>query len=116
MPYKSRDKDLSSKRDIYARNRDFLSFLKDVPCHDCGGRFPSYVMDFDHVRGKKHRPLSQMVHYSVERIQEEVEKCDIVCSNCHRIRSHKNDVYGGPKFGHDKPDVNINYDWVSDVL
>jgi Zn finger protein HypA/HybF involved in hydrogenase expression len=62
-----------------------------TPCMDCGQRYPSYVMDFDHARGVKVAGVSQMVKYgyTIEQIQSEIEKCDIVCSNCHRERTHR---------------------------
>ena len=114
MPYKSRHQELACRRRIYADRRVFIDSLKDVPCHDCGGKYPPYVMDFDHVNGEKRRVLSRMAHYSPERILEEAAKCDVVCANCHRIRSHVNDVYQAPKFGHDFEPPPLNYDWVSD--
>lgn len=66
-----------------------LDALKDVPCADCGGRFPAICMDFDHVRGEKIANISVMVHQRVawELVLAEVEKCDVICSNCHRIRT-----------------------------
>jgi hypothetical protein len=42
-------------------------------------------MDFDHVRGEKLGCVPQMS--SVERILAEAAKCDVVCANCHRIRT-----------------------------
>lgn len=73
-----------------ARRRDFADFLntlKSVPCADCGGRFPVECMDFDHVRGSKVANISRMHGHARERVMEEVAKCDVVCSNCHRIRT-----------------------------
>lgn len=46
--------------------------------------------DFDHVRGKKRKNVGAMVNghnFSVEKIIEEIAKCDVVCSNCHRERT-----------------------------
>jgi hypothetical protein len=60
--------------------------LKDAPCMDCGGRFEPCQMDFDHVRGVKKAPVAKL--YRVEDILEEVSKCELVCANCHRVRSH----------------------------
>lgn len=68
--------------------RDFVKSEKDKPCVDCGLSFPWYVMDFDHVRGKKFnvsRSTAQM--RSIESIRKEISKCELVCSNCHRIRT-----------------------------
>ena len=73
------------------RRREFIDKLKDVPCVDCRVKYPSYVMDFDHVRGKKIVNVARMATsttYSFQKILDEVAKCDVVCSNCHRERTH----------------------------
>lgn len=58
-------------------------------CVDCGGKYPWYVLDFDHVRGKKVANIGQMLNYfSIDDILKEINKCDIVCSNCHRERTY----------------------------
>jgi hypothetical protein len=45
-------------------------------------------MDFDHVRGEKKFNIGPTAAAnSVKMILEEAKKCDIVCSNCHRIRT-----------------------------
>jgi hypothetical protein len=64
--------------------------LKTQPCTDCGQTFPECCMDFDHREGtEKAYNLGSMFahHYSKELIQVELDKCDLVCSNCHRIRT-----------------------------
>ena len=71
--------------------RKFLNVCKGVPCMDCGISYPPYVMDFDHrdptVKsfGLGPSPLSK----TLEEIKLEVAKCDVVCANCHRIRSYE---------------------------
>lgn len=59
------------------------------PCADCGGFFPAVAMDWDHVSGDKHLRVSLMCKedYSMERILAEIAKCELVCSNCHRVRT-----------------------------
>lgn len=69
--------------------RALLRKLKAVPCADCGGRFPSFVMEFDHVRGIKVQEVGQMYMYRLDRLLAEVEKCDVVCSNCHQVRTYQ---------------------------
>lgn len=64
-----------------------LAALKKGPCLDCGGYFPPECMDFDHVRGVKSKGVSQFRSHKIARLLEEVEKCDLLCSNCHRIRT-----------------------------
>jgi lysyl-tRNA synthetase class I len=50
-------------------------------------------MDFDHVRGRKHKNVSELIDsLSKKKIDEEIAKCEVVCSNCHRIRTHNRRV------------------------
>lgn len=60
--------------------------LKAAPCSDCSGNFPPVAMDFDHVRGEKLNNIGSMTSW--DRILVEVAKCDLVCANCHRLRTH----------------------------
>lgn len=71
--------------------RDMIREAKSVPCTDCGKPYPYYVMDLDHVRGKKLHDLSRMSSekQSIAAIKKELKKCDPVCANCHRIRTFK---------------------------
>ncbi len=68
--------------------------LKSQPCTDCGQCFPPCCMDFDHVIGSKTDNISRMIQqqYSLERVKEEIAKCELVCANCHRIRTRDNQV------------------------
>jgi len=68
---------------------DLLNGLRDVPCMDCGGRFAACAMDFDHRDPSRKRfTISRMVgRATTEAILDEVAKCDIVCANCHRLRT-----------------------------
>jgi hypothetical protein len=58
---------------------------------DCGGTFPTECMDLDHVRGDKIDNVSSLLARTapMEEVIAEVEKCDLVCANCHRIRTRK---------------------------
>lgn len=71
--------------------QDFVISKKHmVPCADCEVAYPFYVMDFDHVRGVKTSHMSKMIANgcSLEMLEEEIAKCEVVCSNCHRERTH----------------------------
>jgi hypothetical protein len=77
------------RRRRQAENWRKIAGLKTVPCADCGGKFPYFVMDFDHRDGEeKLGNISAMVAgWTWKRILAEVAKCDVVCANCHRIRT-----------------------------
>ena len=62
------------------------------PCADCGGSFPTCAMDFDHRPGEtKFMMVTSLVrqHHPISRVIEEMAKCDVVCANCHRIRTRQ---------------------------
>ena len=61
-------------------------------CSDCGQTFPQCVYDFHHTEedrnNKKDKTIGHMTHdcrpWKV--IKEEVDKCVLLCANCHRLR------------------------------
>ena len=74
------------------RIRQVANAAKDVPCMDCGVRYPLCATDFDHVRGKKLFGLNDATSHSLQKVKDEIAKCDVVCANCHRIRTTKRDL------------------------
>ncbi len=90
MSYKDVEKRRAYRRKIYKENKEAFNKLKDVPCKDCNQNFPHYVMDFDHARGIKKVSIGHLGQGkpSARYAQEELEKCDVVCANCHKIRTH----------------------------
>ena len=69
---------------------DILDQLRSVPCADCGGVFAQCSMDFDHRDpATKARVVTRMIQGSLDRMLAEVAKCDIVCANCHRLRTYE---------------------------
>lgn len=79
-----RQKDFDRRAEIKA----YVDELKKSPCADCGQCFPPVCMDFDHV-GPKQRGIAHMVSgaYRLSLIIEELKNCELVCANCHRIRT-----------------------------
>jgi hypothetical protein len=71
----------------YEINDRIIRSAKNRPCADCGNSYPYYVMDFDHVHGDKKFTIGDKRKGSTERIVAEIEKCEVVCANCHRIRT-----------------------------
>lgn len=72
------------------RNKKVVRRAKQRACADCGGDFPPHVMDFDHVRGVKLGNIAALKTFATTAmLLAEIAKCDVVCSNCHRIRTHQ---------------------------
>jgi 5-methylcytosine-specific restriction endonuclease McrA len=55
-------------------------------CADCGYRFHHSALQFDHLRDKRFN-ISGNINLAWSRILEEVEKCEVVCANCHMMRT-----------------------------
>lgn len=72
------------------RNSEIIREYKSRPCANCGIQYPYYVMDFDHRAGEaKVINLANASRLTRPKILEEIAKCDVVCSNCHRERTHR---------------------------
>lgn len=83
------DKCLVNHRNAFCRYRAFITqFKTGKPCTDCKNIFPPECMDFDHIRGKKKFSIGSGMR-SRALILEEIAKCELVCANCHRIRTKK---------------------------
>ncbi|MBS4102780.1 hypothetical protein [Tsukamurella paurometabola] len=73
------------------RNREYVDrWLATHPCVDCG-EADRVCLEFDHVRGAKTKPVSELAagSYSLARIQREIDKCEVRCCNCHRKITHR---------------------------
>lgn len=73
--------------------RQMVRDRKSIPCMDCGLEYPYYAMHFDHVDPSvKVDTISRIVNSgNLKLLGEELQKCEVVCANCHAERTH------GPK-------------------
>lgn len=64
--------------------------MKLNPCTDCGNEFHPVCMDFDHVKGEKKFNISKAAQLPIttDDLLDEIDKCELVCSNCHRLRTY----------------------------
>ena len=65
------------------------SLKRDKPCTDCGEHFPPYVMHWDHLPDhvKVDEVGSMVGSRRREVILAEIAKCELVCANCHVMRT-----------------------------
>lgn len=106
MPYSDPVKQKQAQHESYLRNKEKILFqsrenkrklkeeirkLKDVPCADCGKRYGYWVMHFDHINpSNKEECIAILVKGNFrKKAFMEVEKCEIVCANCHADRTHE---------------------------
>lgn len=70
--------------------QDFNDQLKlALGCADCGWSEWARGLDWDHVRSTKEHSIATLINdrWPVEALVRETAKCDVVCANCHRIRT-----------------------------
>lgn len=92
---RTKERDAAARRDGGIRNQrksaELIVLAKTKPCADCGREYPPYVMDFDHLRDKEFL-VSQGKRVGYQRLVAEIAKCDVVCANCHRERTHRRKI------------------------
>lgn len=99
------------KGSSHQKKRDIIEYAKSVPCVDCRRRFPTVCMDFDHRPGHvKVFNISGAGDRNVDSLAAEMMKCDVVCANCHRIRT-ANRGYAGTGRPPKKTATTANDDW-----
>ena len=103
MPWKDIDKQRAAIKKHYYTNREmyikkallrkkairlWLNEYKEArKCADCGINYPYYVMDFDHLHSKEANISALINTCSMRKIRAEIDKCEVVCANCHRQRT-----------------------------
>lgn len=75
------------------RKLKIIRQFKSKPCMDCQIPYPSYIMEFDHREpSKKNFTIGEYGasgSSGIQRLLNEIAKCDVVCANCHRERTQK---------------------------
>lgn len=86
----------SKDKERVIRMREIINKIKiEKGCSDCGYNLHAIALDFDHIRGVKEFDIAQC--RSLPKALEEIKKCEVVCANCHRIRTYnraKNKIAG----------------------
>lgn len=87
---KKKEQARKNRKRIVRRNRKYVEAHKlKNPC-PCEEKTPC-CLSFHHKNGDKDANISDMVNrgYGIRRIQTEIEKCEVLCLNCH-ARLHMN--------------------------
>ena len=88
--YKSNAKRYAKKREQYRdkQRKIFYEYMSTKRCMSCGIS-DIRVLEFDHRSDKKFNISDKVGSMNFEKLVEEIEKCDILCANCHRIKTSK---------------------------
>ena len=92
-PSKKNHGDPEKRRLRHQKRMEYVRSKRDKPCADCGQSFPVICMDFHHegdkdpfLQSARMGMAARMRYWSIKRIDEELAKCIVLCSNCHRLR------------------------------
>ena len=103
---KNKDKHIQAvgrnNKRYFMEKYDWVNELKKNPCTDCRSRFHPCAMDFDHLDPKaKTACISVLLRNRASRklILAEIAKCELVCANCHRLRTFNRRRASGPMDG-----------------
>jgi uncharacterized protein YifE (UPF0438 family) len=87
----------------------FTAYKKTLSCIECGENHPA-TLDFHHVEARKSKTkVNDLVSdgHARPRILEEIAKCVVLCSNCHR-KHHHNERIHRKKLAKAKKSTNIH--------
>ena len=79
-----------TKKIILQETLEELHLFKEKHgCFDCRNKYPHYILEFDHKpQFKKIDNVYRVLRaFGPEAAWAEVKKCDVVCANCHKLRS-----------------------------
>lgn len=106
-----------NKTKVMARNKAvrqqqraaILEHKHNTPCTDCKKIFHPYIMEFDHRDADTKRfSIGRTGRRSNPTIQDELEKCDLVCANCHKLRTFKRRLTSNPEFLPQYPELGLD--------
>lgn len=86
-----RERHKANKERAREKAKEYVAnYLATHPCSDCQ-QSNAILLTFDHVRGNKRGNISDMVldGLGLETIKAEILLCEVVCFNCHALRTQK---------------------------
>lgn len=104
MPFKDIEKQRAAQRAYYEPNREQVrkvsrdrralvvryiqEYKQSRGCMDCKIMYPYWILEFDHLRDKVANVVDMVKTHSFDDVKREIEKCEVVCGNCHKDRTH----------------------------
>ena len=76
-------------RNFQKNRRALINKIKtDKGCVNCGYNAHAAALDFNHITGVKKFNVSQDPKVAKAKLLAEIEKCDVLCANCHRVHTY----------------------------
>ena len=84
-------KSAKHRRELHKVLEELHLYKEKHGCADCRNHYPHYVLEFDHRPEENKIDVVYRVlrNYGPEAAWNEVAKCDVVCANCHKIRTYQ---------------------------
>lgn len=79
-------------KELTIKRREILDKIKlEKGCQDCGYKKHAVALDFDHIDPtiKEFTIGTAYTSVSLKRLYKEIDKCQVLCANCHRVRTHQ---------------------------
>lgn len=88
MPRKDPTAAASYKREKRQKIKKWVDEYKLAKgCVDCGYRLHAAALEFDHILPVKHGRVAALTAHGMRIVLEEIERCEVRCANCHRIKT-----------------------------
>lgn len=111
MPFKNRERNRQWWIEKRRAVRAIVEAAKSRPCADCHIQYAPWIMEFDHVRGKKEFTIANTtrIMLNVDLLIREIAKCDVVCANCHAERTHARALVSGKLAKAETDSLNLKF-------
>lgn len=77
-----------AKRNAALKREAINQYKVEQGCVDCGYNAHPWALEFDHLPGAiKVKTVASLMYNSWDAIWAEIDKCEVVCANCHAIRT-----------------------------
>jgi hypothetical protein len=97
MAYKNPEDHKRYLRERYKKVSEWIREYKlEKGCVDCGYNAHHAALEFDHLEPHIMGTVSSLAGSSLARVQKEIAVCEVVCRNCHGIRTFSRGKYGRP--------------------
>jgi hypothetical protein len=79
-----------------AKKWEFVKQAKlSAGCVKCGYKKHHAALEYHHIKGVKKRSIAASMTSSWNNLISEINKCEVICANCHNIEHYEDSIIGG---------------------